>query len=495
MGFPSAGNEFKVLGLVASNVASCFVRFYGEMFERPKHLVDTLKKIPYVELSEGLSRKIGIRIGDEVKRRRSFFRNYEPFWDFLLPAAIQQWSEDDSSSWDPMSFLGKEADAEVAAGFGLTAQQLNELEFDLKEAILIRHRAGNSHEEDSDAGEDDSKCDVSKRGKMADLASYAIGCAFGRWDIGYATGEKIAPELPDPFAPLPVCPPGQLQNERGLPLTKEDVETLKGERRWNYPIDIPWDGILVDDPGHPLDLEARVHQVLQVIWKDRWEPIEREACEILGTPTLRDYFRKPAGFFADHLKRYSKSRRQAPIHWPLSTASGSYTLWIYYHRLNEDLLYKAVNEYVNPKISETERRIAQLEGDLASASGRQASVLRGKLEEAKGLRGELEDFKAELLRVAGLPYKPDLNDGVLISASPLWKLFRLPKWRKDIEACWKKLEAGEYDWAHLAYSIWPDRVTEVCRRDRSIAIAHGHEELYKSDASASAKKPRRARKS
>ncbi len=79
--------------------------------------------------------------------------------------------------------------------------------------------------------------------------------------------------------------------------------------------------------------------------------------------------------------------------------------------------------------------------------------------------------------MAGLPYKPNLNDGVLITASPLWKLFRLPKWRKDLQECWKKLEAGDYDWAHLAYSIWPDRVRELCKHDRSIAIAHGLEEL------------------
>jgi hypothetical protein len=70
-----------------------------------------------------------------------------------------------------------------------------------------------------------------------------------------------------------------------------------------------------------------------VICKDRAEAIEQEACEILGVKDLREYFRKTALFFADHLKRYSKSRRQAPIYWPLSKASGSYTLWIYYHRL------------------------------------------------------------------------------------------------------------------------------------------------------------------
>jgi hypothetical protein len=66
---------------------------------------------------------------------------------------------------------------------------------------------------------------------------------------------------------------------------------------------------------------------------------------------------------------------------------------------------------------------------------------------------------------------------VLITASPLWKLFRHSKWRSDLRACWEKLEKGDYDWAHLAYSIWPERVKEVCKKDRSIAIAHGLEDL------------------
>ena len=71
------------------------------------------------------------------------------------------------------------------------------------------------------------------------------------------------------------------------------------------------------------------------LWADRADALEHEACALLGVPTLREWFRRPAGFFADHLKRYSKSRRQAPIYWPLSTPSGSYTLWLYYHRLND----------------------------------------------------------------------------------------------------------------------------------------------------------------
>ncbi|MFM8475219.1 MAG: Eco57I restriction-modification methylase domain-containing protein, partial [Planctomycetaceae bacterium] len=171
-----------------------------------------------------------------------------------------------------------------------------------------------------------------------ELVSFALGSVFGRWDIRYATGERPAPELPDPFAPLPVCPPGMLQGDDGLPLSPEAGRRLRTEG--HYPLDVAWDGILVDDPEHPLDLERRVHAALAVIWNDRVDAIEQEACELLGVPSLREWFRRPAGFFADHLKRYSKSRRKAPIYWALSTPSACYTVWLYYHRFAKDTFFK-----------------------------------------------------------------------------------------------------------------------------------------------------------
>jgi len=301
--------------------------------------------------------------------------------------------------------------------------------------------------------------------------SLSLGVAFGRWDIRYATGEESAPELPDPFAPLPVCPPGQLQNAYGLPAGPEDVPD-------EYPVRIPWDGILVDDPNHPLDIERRVREVIEIIWNGKEggltaEAIEHEACELLDVKSLRDYFRKPAGFFADHLKRYSKSRRQAPIYWPLSTASGSYTLWIYYHRLTDQTLHTVLADFLQPKIKSVEQEISGL---------RIQGKVGGQIGDLQSFLDELEELRAELERVIKLPWKPNLNDGVLITAAPLWKLFRLGKWQKDLKACWEELEAGDYDWAHLAYTIWPDRVRAKCKQDRSLAIAHGLESICEIEA-------------
>ena len=257
-----------------------------------------------------------------------------------------------------------------------------------------------------------------------------------------------------------------LQGEHGQPLSPDVGRQLRAAG--HYPLDIAWGGILVDDPGHPLDLEHRLREVFRILWYDRAETIEQEACEILGVKTLRDYFRKPSGFFADHLKRYSKSRRQAPIYWPLSTAKGSYTLWIYYHRLSDQTLHTALADFVDPKLKDVRAEISLL---------RESNNNRGRLDELLDLEGELLDFQVEIERIIKLPWQPNLNDGVFITAAPLWQLFRLPKWQKDLKACWDKLEKGDYDWAHLAYTIWPKRVEEVCKKDRSIAIAHGLEHL------------------
>ena len=341
----------------------------------------------------------------------------------------------------------------------------------LRSHELALRREISEFQNDKAVAQDEEYCSLSAS------VNYAVGCAFGRWDIRYATGERPTPELPAPFAPLPICPPGMLQGDDDLPLSPEAGRRIRADGR--YPFDVAWDGILVDDPDHALDLEARVRAGLTVLWGDRSDALEHEACSLLGVPTLRDWFRRPAGFFADHLKRYSKSRRQAPIYWPLSTTGGSYTLWLYYDRLNVQTLYTCVTDFIKPKLHTVTADADHLQAKTQTGG---TAKERAELQELRDFQAELQDLHDELLRVAQLPWKPNLNDGVLITASPLWKLFRLPKWQKDLKACWEELAAGDYDWAHLALTIWPDRVGAACKTDRSLAIAHGLEDLCEVEA-------------
>lgn len=184
-----------------------------------------------------------------------------------------------------------------------------------------------------------------------------------------------------------------------------------------------------------------------------------------------DYFKVNSEFFDNHLRRYS-SNRSAPIYWPLQTTSGSYTLWVYYHRLNSQTLYSCVNDFVEPKLG----LVTEDLNALSSRSNR-SSIEEKELTKLTDLQNELKDFREELLRLARI-WKPNLNDGVQITAAPLWKLFQHTAWQKKLKETWGKLEEGEYDWAHLAASMWPDRVLRKCHQDRSLAIAHDVEDMF-----------------
>lgn len=231
-------------------------------------------------------------------------------------------------------------------------------------------------------------------------------------------------------------------------------------------------GILVDDEAHEKHLiRAIENSVLgaDIEPSDEWLEILEKG---LSVKSLGSYFTDMKGFFSLHLAQYSKSRRQAPIYWPLQTASGSYTLWVYYHRLNKQILYTCVNDFVEPKL----QRIGQDLNSLRDKSAR-SSQEEKQFEKLSDLASELRDFRDELLRLAKL-WKPNLNDGVQITASPLWKLFQHKAWQKKLKETWEKLEKGDYDWAHLACSIWPERVLRKCHQDRSLAIAHDVENTF-----------------
>jgi hypothetical protein len=391
---------------------------------------------------------------------------------FAVPALLQVAGPtltDRAAAWAARVRTSEETVAAIQAEIDDLAFRLYGLDAADRAALTSTLATEATGDAEAEVGEDEEEeaATADAPALAADLLAYALGCAFGRWDIRYATGERPAPPTPDPFAPLPICPPGMLQNAAGLPATPADVPA-------DYPTPNVWDGILLDDRGHSLDIESRVWDVLTILWPERVDAIVEEACGLLGVKSLRDWFRKPAGFFADHLKRYFKSRRQAPIYWPLSSPHGLYTVWLYYHRLTPDTLFSVLRDQVKPKLEYEERRAFQLRQEAGPTP---SPSQRGDIAEADELVEDLRVFRDELNRVAAL-FRPNLNDGVIINHAPLWRMIGLPKWRKDCQGVWEALANGSYDWAHLAMHLWPDRVIRNCATDRSLAIAHGLDEVF-----------------
>ena len=273
---------------------------------------------------------------------------------------------------------------------------------------------------------------------ICEMLSWTVGIVFGRFDWRLATGERAAPAEPEPFDPLPAKSPGMLP---------DGAEPFHAHS-----------GILVDDPVHPHDLARLAEEVLARI--DAPVP-----------DNLRRWLQRD--FFAFHLKRYSKSRRKAPIYWPLSTTSGSYTLWVYYPSLSSQTLYTAINDFIEPKLK-------QVGDDVTALRSKGAARSRDDEKQFEALQVfelELIELRDTLLKLAPT-YQPKHDDGVQISAAPLWPLFRHKPWQKVLKDTWTKLEKGDYDWAHLAMNYWPERVREKCKTDKSLAIAHGLEHLY-----------------
>ena len=329
----------------------------------------------------------------------------------------------------------------------------------------------------------------------ADIVSYTVGVAFGRWDIRLWAHPEWIPTFAAPFDPMPACPLGQLVNGTGLPATEDRIasESWLAARKKpttlpssaevtarEYPLPVAWDGLIEDDtlddarPTRPHNsLRARLEAVLEHLLGARHSEWEHDMAAALGAESVLAWLRAPAGFFADHLSRYSKKPRQAPIYWPLSTQSGGMVVWIYAPRFDAGTLPSVVNRLrANVEALRDERDQLQQVG--ASDATSLASLRRLELEIKE--RGEL---CVQLQSVLDWGYVPHPDDGFVVTASPLSFAFRFAKWRDLLAAAWKELEAGDLDWAHLAMVRRPEQVLAKCVTDHSLAIAHGREDLYR----------------
>ncbi len=326
--------------------------------------------------------------------------------------------------------------------------------------------------------EDSSESGVDATGLATELVSWAVEAAFGRFDMRLATGARPLPKEPEPFDRLPVCSPAMLTGDDGLPLMRAPDK---------YPVEFPENGILVDDRGHPRDLATAVRVVFDEIFKATADSWSNGVGMLLDSKDhdLRAWV--ASSFFEHHLKRYSKSRRKAPILWQLSVPSGHYSVWLYAQRLTRDSFFQVQNDVVTPKLAHEERQLTSL---IHGAGSNPSAKERKEIAEQEAFVEELRSLLDEVKRVAPL-WNPVLDDGVVLTMAPLWRLVPQHKpWQKELKSKWDELAAGKYDWSHAAMHLWPERVIPKCATDRSLAIAQGLEDVFWAEADDGTWEPR-----
>ncbi|WP_148313393.1 type II restriction endonuclease subunit M [Sorangium cellulosum] len=421
-----------LLGLSASRVVDYLYKVLLGRFEFPEFVVTAMQRLPLPpslpsEAKHELA-ELAVRAWDAARTIQS---QVETSSEFVLPPALR--------SRQPGLSIA-EANVELAH----LQQRIDEIAARLY-GVELAQLAPSTEQHDYTDGEPDGADDatpdepeqsvVTLNAQDATI-SWAIGVAFGRFDVGLATGKTELPSRErDPFV----------------------------KRAWRAPAltdGVRARDVLVDDDGHPADLVHEVEQVLDDVGVTGVEGLR---------PIIRDHF------FSSHMQAYGRSSRRAPIYWQLATPSSSYSVWLYIHAFSKDTLFRVQNDYAAPKLAHEERRLESLTSELRD---RATASQRKQLAAQEAFVDELRAFLDEVKRVAPL-WKPNLDDGVVINFAPLWRLVPQNKsWQKELKTTWDALCDGKYDWAHLAMHFWPERVVPKCANDRSLAIAHGLEDVF-----------------
>ena len=429
-----------LLSTLAVFNSSCFDFLFKTFLGRfgyPEFVVGILQKMPWARLSTTFQQSMSDLAHRAWSLRRSLDTMNETSHAFLLPAgteakvavhdrgAVEEELRTIQQAIDNAVFSLYEVDAADRAAIEASSNRVAVTAVDLTE----------ENRDNEETADDDTL--VAAGGDA--LVSWLVGVAFGRFDFRIATGERGIPVEPDPFERLPARSPGMYIVDANA-------------------IDCP--DVFVDDEGHASDLAAQVRRCSEWVCVD--------------TPSnLRSWLARE--FFPLHIRIYSRSRRKAPIYWQLATPSASYSIWLYIHAFSKDTLFRVQNDYVAPKRSHEERRLEELTSETPEKG---TAAQRKELSAQEAFVGELRAFLDEIKRVAPL-WNPNLDDGVIINFAPLWRLVPHHKpWQKELKATWDALCDGKYDWAHLAMHLWPERVVPKCVTDRSLAIAHGLEDVF-----------------
>ena len=290
---------------------------------------------------------------------------------------------------------------------------------------------------------------IDKKTMAQEIVMELVGMAFGRWNTAYAKGEKAIPAFGDVFDALPFMP-----------------VVSQGEEPCPAQLAVPSDGIMTNEEESPLCLANHVREVMVWLWGNRADDMEYELCQLIGCKSLQTYLSSPTGFFDYHFKRYTKSRRKAPIYWLLASEDGTVDYWVYYPKLSKNTL----PQLIILLREKGEQLRTRLNAALAAHDKTQEMQVRAEQEQVEGMMEKLN-------RIIEAGYVPNHDDGVPVTAAPLLHLAASRLWRTECEKNMELLAKGDYDWSHLAMSMYPARVAQKAKKDWCMALTHGLEHI------------------
>ena len=231
-----ACSVFSVAGMGIHGVHRCMLVFLNSsviqpflylIADRRKWQAGVIQKLPVPNL-DGCLNQIEISSNQTWSLKRSLDLTDDTTHAFIGPALLQT----QGAGFAELAEAYEKRIAETDAELRRIQTEVDYIAFDLygfteeeRQAVRGKQYAV-SGECDSDGEADDEAdhADVTETAEepagtssaasrlqlTARLLSWCVGVAFGRFDIRLGLDASLAPGAPDPFDPLPVCPPGML---------------------------------------------------------------------------------------------------------------------------------------------------------------------------------------------------------------------------------------------------------------------------------------------
>ena len=370
--------RFYILALLNSKVTGAFAQFVSPSLN---YEVGHIKTVPVV-VTELTSHVTEITL-QNIFISRTDWDSFETSWDFeqhpIVRKALSRfhWNDDGPTTIEYVYQY-------VAQDFEDRFQRLKANEEELNRIFIDIY--GLQSELTPEVEEKDVTVRRADLGRdIRSLISYAVGCMFGRYDLGrpglaYAGGEWDA------------------ERYSLFPADKDNV--------------IP----VCDDEYFKDDIVGRFVEFVRVVFGD--ETLEENLKYIAdalggkGQPkdVIRNYFMN--GFYSDRLKLYQKR----PIYWMFDSGKkNGFKCLIYMHRYQPDTIARIRTDYVHEQQSRYRTAIADLEKRMENAATGERVKLSKQLKKLQEQAEEIRVYEEEIHHLADQMISIDLDDGVKVN--------------------------------------------------------------------------------
>jgi len=332
-------------------------------------------------------------------------------------------------------------------------------------------------ESDTEKNEDETTSDSEK---AIEWTSFSVGIILGRFYPGTpgALGSAIYRRSDFAIGSLPEPTEEEFNELVGEPSKFAYIDEQGGRHVFTREVEqalrelaVP-DGIAVFDPNHPRDLPTLVSKALELMLG---QAQAQEVIQQAAGGDLRKFLEKDF-FTQHHIKQY----RKRPVYWPIQSSKRSYGFVLFHEKIDRNTFYALQQEpYLPTKRRAVQLRLEELGKKVLTAQGAARKSIEKEMDELRQLAEELAQFAKDLDAITRGGYEPEadwIDDGVILRMAPLWSV--IPLWKSEPKKYWDELAAGKYDWSRIAMKYWPERVKQACKKNKSYAIAHGHEEWY-----------------